>query len=142
MNKYLKAFLLRGLAFSGLGPIILAVIYFIISLNLAGISLSAKEVLIGVISTYILAFIQAGASVFNQIEHWCLAKSLLIHFSFLYFAYALCYLLNSWIPFNIAVLLVFTAVFIVVYFAVWITVYLIVKKTSSKLNASLVKKEA
>ncbi len=45
-------------------------------IQLAGVEdrLSGEEVLLGVISTYVLAFVQAGASVFNQIESWPIAK--------------------------------------------------------------------
>ena len=96
-----------------------------------------KDILIAVISTYLLAFIQAGASVFNQIESWPITKSLLCHFSVLFFAYSGCYLLNSWIPFEPMVVLIFCLAFIVVYFAVWLTVYLCVKKTSDSLNRTI-----
>ena len=70
MNKYFKEFLHRGLCFSGFGPIILAIIYFILSKTVDGFALNASQVLIGTVSIYLLAFIQAGASVFNQIEGW------------------------------------------------------------------------
>ena len=69
-----------------------------------------------IITTYLLAFIHAGASIFNQIEDWPIMKSLLCHFLTLYFAYILCYLINSWIDFNFIAILIFTAVFIAIYF--------------------------
>lgn len=137
MNRYLKEFLFRGLAFSGFGPIILGIIYMILSIALDDFSLSGKEVFVAIISTYLLAFIQAGASIFNQIEHWSTAKSTFFHFSCLYVAYSLLYILNYWIPFEPIVLLIFTASFIALYFLIWITVYLTVKTVSKKLNAKL-----
>ncbi len=139
MNKYLKEFLHRGLVFSGLGPIILGIIYFVLSLSIEGFALSGKEVLLGILSTYILAFIQAGVSVFNQIEHWSVSKSTALHFSLLYITYILCYLLNTWIPFEWLVIGIFTAVFVVSYFVIWLTAYLIVKKTSKEFNNRLKK---
>lgn len=139
MNKYLKEFLHRGLIFSGLGPIVLGIVYFILSLSFENFSLSGKEVLLGILSTYILAFIQAGVSVFNQIEHWSVSKSTALHFSLLYIAYILSYLLNTWIPFEWLVIGIFTAVFVVSYFVIWLTVYLIVKKTSNEFNNRLKK---
>lgn len=137
MNRYVKEFLHRGLVFGGFGPIILAIIYFIVSKTVSGFALSSNEVLVGIISIYLLAFVQAGASVFNQIEEWSLPKSLLCHFSTLFVAYSLCYIINSWIPFEPAVLLIFALIFVVVYFIIWFTVYFIVKSTGKKLNARL-----
>lgn len=133
MNKYFKEFLHRGLLFSGFGPVVLGIVYFIISLT-TKFSLSGKEILLGIVSTYLLAFLQAGATVFNQIESWPIAKSLLFHFSTLYIAYSLCYVVNTWIPFSPIVLLVFTAIFIGIYLIVWITVYLTVKACAKKFN--------
>lgn len=137
MNKYVKEFLLRGLMFSGFGPVIIGIIYIVLSKTVEGFALTANDVFIGILSTYLIAFVQAGASVFNQIEHWSTPKSLFFHFGSLYIVYSLAYILNSWIPFVPDVLVVFTLVFIAVYFAVWITVYLLVKRTSKKFNSVL-----
>lgn len=137
MNKYLKEFLHRGFMFSGLGPVILSIIYAILEKTVDGFNLSGFQVLSGIISTYLLAFVQAGASVFNQIEKWPITKSLLCHFTLLYAVYVICYIMNSWIPFKIEIVAIFTLIFIVSYFVIWTTVYLIVKNTSKKLNSKL-----
>ncbi len=138
MNKYLKEFLLRGLMFSGFGPIIAGIVYLILSYTLVDFSLSGGEVFTAIVSTYILAFIHAGASVFNQIEEWPLAKSLLINLFTLYIVYTSCYLINSWIPFDWAVLLIFTAIFVVGYLVIWLIVYLSVKATTKEFNKRIV----
>ncbi|MBR0447504.1 MAG: DUF3021 domain-containing protein [Clostridia bacterium] len=130
MNKYAKAFISRGAVFAGFGPIITGIVLTCIP----DVTLTGGEMLLAVVSTYLLAFVQAGASVFNQIEHWPLPKSLLCHFGSLYVVYSLCYLINSWMPFEPMVLLIFTAIFVAVYFAVWLTVYLSVRTASKKLN--------
>lgn len=137
MNKYLKQFLHRGLIFGGFGPIILAIIYFILSKTVNDFSLTAGQLLLGTVSIYILAFVQAGATVFNQIEDWPITKSLLFHFGSLYAAYVLCYLVNSWIPFEPMVILFFTLIFIAIFFTVWLTVFLSVKAFSKKANERL-----
>lgn len=137
MNKYLKEFFLRGMMFGGFGPIILGIIYFVLSKSLSDFSLGGSEVFLGIVSIYLLAFVHAGASVFNQIEHWSIAKSLLCHFSSLYVAYVVCYIANSWIPFDWGVIGIFTAIFVVLYFIIWFTVYFIVKATEKRLNATL-----
>ncbi len=137
MNRYLKEFLHRGLMFAGFGPIILGIIFFILEKTLDEFSVSAGQILLGIVSTYVLAFVQAGASVFNQVEHWPLPKSLLCHFGMLYAVYVICYIINSWIPFEWGVIGIFTAIFVVIYFTVWFTVYFIAKATGKKLNATL-----
>ena len=137
MNKYVKEFFLRGLMFGGFGPIILAIIYFIVSKIHPETVLNGTEILLGVISVYLLAFIHAGASVFNQIEEWGLNKSIACHFGTLYVAYSLCYLINTWIPFDIKIFGIFTAVFIAIYFVVWIIVYLCVRNCSKKINTKI-----
>ena len=135
MNKYVKEFLHRGLIFAGFGPIILGIVFAILEGTVDGFSLGGGEVLVAVLSTYAIAFVQAGASVFNQIEHWSLAKSLFFHFGSIYLVYVVSYLANTWSPFEPLAVLIFTAIFAVVYFVVWITVYLIVRGCERKLNA-------
>lgn len=137
MNIYLKEFLKRGFTFSGLGPVTAAIVCFIISLFDRSFSLSGAELLITVISTYFLAFVQAGATVFNQIEHWSVPKALACHFSSLYIAYLTCYLVNFWIPFDITVVIVFTLIFIVTFIIIWTSVFLSVRHLSKRLNKNL-----
>ncbi len=137
MNKYLKEFFHRGLIFGGFGPIILAIIYYILSKTVDNFTLTGGQLLLGTVSIYFLAFVQAGATVFNQIEDWPITKSLLCHFASLYIVYVLCYIINSWIPFEPMVLVIFTAIFVVIYFAVWITVVLSIKAFSKKANKKL-----
>ena len=137
MNRYLKEFLHRGMLFSGFGPIVLGIIYFVLSKTVDDFSLSGFEILLGIVSTCILAFVQAGATVFNQIEHWSVPKSLLCHFGSLYVAYVICYISNSWIPFEWGVVGLFTVIFAVLYFVIWFTVYFVTKATGKKLNSVL-----
>lgn len=120
--------------FGGFGPIVAGVVYLILSKTLDNFTLGGTEVFTAIVSTYLLAFVQAGASVFNQVEKWPIAKSLFCHFATLYAAYSLCYLVNSWIPFDWRIIGIFTAIFAAVYFIIWFTVYSIVRATSKKLN--------
>lgn len=139
MNQYLKEFFHRGLVFGGFGPIIVGIVFAILGAALEDVHLDGWQILLAVVSTYLLAFVQAGASVFNQIEHWSIAKSLLCHFVTIYLAYSICYVVNSWIPFEPMVLVIFTAIFVVVYFIIWFAVYFAVRATEKKLNKSLKK---
>lgn len=137
MNKHLKEFLHRGLMFGGFGPIIMAIIYLILSYSVDGFSLSGAEVFIATVSIYLLAFVHAGASIFNQMEDWPIAKSLFVHLLTLYVAYTGCYLVNSWIPFDPMFLLIFTACFVALYMVIWLVVFLAVKTLGKNLNSKL-----
>ncbi len=137
MNKYVKSFLQRGFAFSGLGPIVLAIVYLFLGRFIEDFSLTGTEAFFSILSVYLLAFLQAGASVFNQIEHWPIAKSLFCHFITIYISYSLCYVANSWIPFEPKVLIIFTLIFVIGYFLIWGIVYTSVKAASKKFNEKL-----
>ena len=137
MNNYIKAFFHRGLIFAGFGPVITGIIIWAVSLGTNVEPLNASQMLIAIVSTYLLAFVHAGASVFNQIEHWPIMKSLLCHLGTLYTAYTACYLFNSWLPFDWKVLLIFTAIFLAVYLAIWVIVLISLKATSRKFNSKI-----
>lgn len=138
-KTYVIEFLKRGLIFGGFGPIVTGIVFFVIDLSVGGISISGTDALLAIISTYLLAFIHAGASIFNQIEHWPIAKSLGIHFSTLFVAYSLCYIVNSWIPFEPMVLLIFFGAFTLTYLIIWLSVYLAVRGVRRTFNAQLEK---
>lgn len=141
MNKYLKSFLHRGLIFGGFGPVIVGVVFLCLELSVSDFSIGGGEVLIAIVSTYLLAFVQAGASVFNQIETWSLAKGLLCHLSTIYAAYVITYLVNFWIPFEPMVILIFTLVFAMTYLIIWLSVYFSVKAFERRVNARLEREE-
>lgn len=123
--------------FGGFGPIVAGIVYLSLGLTLDDFSLSGTEVFTAIISTYLLAFVHAGASVFNQIEEWSVARSLFFHFFSLYILYILCYVINSWIPFKPVVILIFTLAFAVAYFVIWLTVFLCTRGLSRSLNSRL-----
>ena len=127
--------------FGGFGPVITGIIYLVLSFSIQNFSVSGEEMFTAIISTYILAFVHAGASIFNQIEDWPIAKSLLYHFGSLYLAYTLCYLINSWIPFEPLGILIYTLVFVLVYFVIWLTVVILIRQTSKKINEKIAEKE-
>ncbi len=137
MKKYLKTAVLRGLVVAGFGPLVVGVVYLCIHLSGCELVLTASEVFIAILSSYILAFIAAGASVFNQIEGWSAAKSLLFHFTTYYIIYFVFYLVNRWLPFSWSAVAIFTAIFVVAYFAVWFGVYFSVKAAAKKMNKNL-----
>ena len=138
MNKYVKEFLHRGLIFGGFGPIVMAIIYLVLSYNTKDFSANGTEIFTAILSTYVLAFVHAGSSVFNQIEHWGVMKGLLCQLVSLYVAYTGCYIINSWIAFEISVVAIFTAIFVVGYLAIWGIVYFCVRGKAKKMSEKLV----
>lgn len=137
MNRYFKQFMRRGLVFGGFGPIVMGIIHLTHYLIVGNYFVSGKQIFCEIISIYVLAFIQAGASVFNQIEEWSVLKCTTVHFLTLYLAYVICYVSNTFMPFKIEVILMFTLIFAVVYFAVWSVVVISIKCVSRKMNKRL-----
>ena len=75
MNRNeIKEFIKRGLMFSGLGPIVVGLVLYFVSLSNDGFYLEGWQILLAIISGYLLAFIHAGTSVFHQIERWAPLK--------------------------------------------------------------------
>ena len=136
-KTYGKIFLRRGLMFGGFGPIIMGLIYLALDNQYTDFAPTGSEIFLGILSTYLLAFVQAGASVFNQITEWPTMKSLLYHFLTLYCSYTVCYLVNAWLEFQVEVIAIFTAVFTGIYLIIWGIVYLSVKSASKKMNKKL-----
>ena len=132
-----RDFFLRGAIFGGLGPIVLGIVYLILHHTLEDLTLTGMEVFLGILSTYVLAFIHAGSGVFHRIESWSPCKSCLCQMSLLYAAYVLCYVLNDWLPFEPLALAIFTALFVGGYGLICLIVYLSVHAAAKKLNQSL-----
>ena len=84
MKKRIIKFFLRGLLFSGLGPIIYGIVMMI--LYLCGVNTLSDGLMIfnGVISTFLIGFICAGTSIDWEEEKLGLGFASLIHGSALY----------------------------------------------------------
>lgn len=134
MNKYVKEFCVRGLIFSGLGPIVLGIVLMILGFCGVAINLQGWQILLAIVSTLLLAFVQAGSSVFEQIEEWSTFKSLFWHLLSIYLVYVITYLVNSWIPLMWQVILIFSAAVIVTFLIIWLICYLATKKVKKKLD--------
>ena len=137
MNKYVKEYLKRGLIFGGFGPIVFGIVIMIIGFTGTAIDLKGWQILLAIASTYILAFVQAGSSIFEQIDSWSHAKSMILHLLSIYVVYLGTYLVNSWIPFNYVVVIIFSASVIVGFIIIWLIAYLITNKVKNELNAKL-----
>ena len=137
MKKFLLDFLRRGLVACGLGPVVLAFLYLILQHQAAVEILTVNQVCVGIFSLTALAFIAGGMNAIYQIEQLPLMMAILIHGGILYISYLGTYLLNGWLKWGVAPVLVFTGIFILGYFVIWAIIYTIIKKRTASLNEKL-----
>ena len=140
MKRNVKEFCRRGSAACGLGPIVLAVLYLILQHNGAIESLTVSEVCVGIFSLTALAFIAGGMNVVYQIERLPLMAAISIHGAVLYVSYLLTYLVNGWVDWGTAPILVFTGIFVVGYLLIWAIIYAVIKRNTEIVNEVLKKK--
>jgi len=117
------------------GPVILAVVW--AALQSAGTvtSLTVNQVVLGIVTTTVMAFIAAGISVIYQIENLPKVMAGLIQMAVLYIDYLGFYLLNGWVP--LSRVWVFTLIFLGVFVVIWLSVYVSVKRKTDKMNQML-----
>lgn len=136
-GKFIKDFALRGMIAMGFGPIVLAIIYLILGLTGVATNIGVYEMVVGVLTITVLAFMCGGMSAVYQIESLGLSKAITLHGITLYIAYAVVYLVNGWLKDGLISFIVFTVIFIVGYALVWLVIYLITRNGANKLNSKL-----
>ena len=141
MKKFVLEFLRRGLIASGIGPIVLAIVYLILQQTAAVETLSVNQVCIGIFSITALAFIAGGMNAIYQIERLPLMVAILVHGGVLYISYLGTYLLNNWLDFGVLPIVVFSAIFVVGYIVIWAIIYSIIRRNTAKLNKMLKQKQ-
>ena len=142
MKKFVLEFVRRGFIATGLGPIVLAIVYLILKQSAAIDTLTVNQVCIGIFSLSALAFIAGGMNAIYQVERMPLMTAILIHGGTLYIGYLGTYLLNDWLDFGVIPIIVFTAIFVVGYIVIWAIIYSIIRRNTAKLNEMLKKKTA
>ena len=141
MKKFVLEFVRRGFIATGLGPIVLAIVYLILKQSAAIDTLTVNQVCIGIFSLSALAFIAGGMNAIYQVERLPLMSAILIHGGALYIGYLGTYLLNDWLDLGIIPIIVFTAIFVVGYIVIWAIIYSIIRRNTAKLNEMLKKKQ-
>ena len=141
MKKFMVDFCRRGVVSCGFGPIVLAALYLILQRSAVVQVLTVNQVCIGIFSLTVLAFVAGGMNAVYQIERLPLMVAILMHGSVLYFSYLVTYLLNGWLEWGMAPVLVFTGIFVVGYFMIWAVIYSVIKKRTKRINAALRKKQ-
>ena len=141
MKKFVLEFVRRGFIATGLGPIVLSIVYLILKQSAAIDTLTVNQVCIGIFSLSALAFIAGGMNAIYQVERMPLMTAILIHGGTLYIGYLGTYLLNDWLDFGVIPIIVFTAIFVVGYIVIWAIIYSIIRRNTAKLNVMLKKKQ-
>lgn len=137
MKKHIKTFIMNGLLACGLGPVVFAIVYAV--LNATGVvsEMSVSEMVTGIISVTVLAFIAGGISMIYKIERLPITLAALIHAGVLYLDYIVIYLINGWLKDGIIPFIVFTSCFFVGFALVWLIIYLTTKKSTDEVNSVL-----
>ena len=135
MRKNIKDFFKRGLLAAWGGPVILAIVWAVLKSSEVVEMLTVDQVVLGIISTTVMAFIAAGVSVVFQIESLPKAFAGLIQAAVLYIDYLGIYLLNGWIPLNRV--WIFTIIFFAGFIIIWLAIYVPIKLKVNKINRNL-----
>jgi hypothetical protein len=141
MKKIVLGFLQKGFVACGFGPMVLVILYWILHRQCDLQYLSVNEVCTGIISLSVLAFIAGGMNVIYRIERLPLAFAILIHGSVLYISYLCTYLVNRWLEWGKAPVIVFTVIFVLGYLMIWAIIYWTTQKRTARLNEMLKQKQ-
>ena len=141
MKRFILDFIHRGLIACGLGPIVLAIIYWILQQYAVLEMLTVNEICVGIFSLTALAFLAGGMNAIYQIERLPLMVAILIHGCVLYAGYLLTYLINGWLDLGVTPILVFSGIFVVGYLVIWAIIYSILRRNTAKLNTMLKKQQ-
>jgi len=142
MKRFVLDFMRRGLIACGLGPMVLAILYWILKQSAGVGTLTVNQACIGIFSLTGLAFIAGGMNAIYQIERLPLMIAILIHGGVLYTGYLATYLLNDWLDWGVIPLVVFTAIFVVGYMVIWVIIYSIIKRNTARLNKMMNQKRS
>ena len=140
MKKIVSEFLRRGLVASGIGPLVLAVLYLALRQRAGMQTLTVDQVCRGIFSLWALAFVAGGMNTVYQIERLPLMVAILIHGGVLYVSYLVTYLINDWLELGSGPVLVFTVIFVLGYLAVWAVIYATIRKRTKQVNELLKRK--
>lgn len=137
MKRFILEFVKRGLMVASAGPLVLAIIYYILEATGAAADIAPSEAALGIVSLTLLAFLAGGIGAIYSIDRLAPAPAALIHGAVLYAGYLIVYLLNDWIPRNPSAISIFTAVFLVCYAVIWLVIWRVVRARTDSINQKL-----
>ena len=137
MKKIIMEFLRRGFTAMGVGPLILAVLYLVLQQQGGIEKLTVNQVCVGILSLSGLAFIAGGMNVIYQVERLPLMAAVSVHGGVLYGSYLITYLINDWLEWGAAPILVFSGIFVLGYLLIWAIIYSVIKRNTDRINEAL-----
>ena len=137
MREHIKGFFLRGLTVSVGGPLVLAVVYWIIGMGENAAPINQNEIALGIVTSAILAFIAGGITEIYRVERLPGFFAALIHGVVLYIDYAAVYCINGWFKDGMKSFIVFTVVFAAGYLLIWLGIYLSGRRAVLAMNKKL-----
>ena len=137
MKKIIMEFLRRGFTAMGVGPLILAVLYLVLQQQGGIEKLTVNQVCVGILSLSGLAFIAGGMNVIYQVERLPLMAAVSVHGGVLYGSYLITYLINDWLEWGAAPILVFSGIFALGYLLIWAIIYSVIKRNTDRINEAL-----
>ena len=137
MKPLTKTFFRNGLIAAGGGPVVLALIYYFLGRSGVITDLAVEEVVRGILTVTLLAFIAGGTPVVCRVERLSLMAATLIHALVLYADYILIYLFNGWLKYSATPVLVFTTLFFGGYAVIWLFIYRGVKANVERINREM-----
>ena len=139
MRKFVGEFIHRGFVACGFGPIVWAIVIYILSQkNDIVQTIPATEVVLSILTSSLLAFVAGGINTIYKIERIPLVLAIFIHAVILYIDYIVIYLVNGWMKAEITILTVFTICFFSGFAIIWAIIYFYTKKNTDRLNKKLV----
>lgn len=135
MKKHIVNFITRGIVGGFFGPLLLAVIYGILGRCGVIVTMTPHEVMLGILTVMLLAFLAAGITAIYQIEQLPLAIAILLHAAVLYVDYLVIYLLNGWLL--LERIPVFTICFVAGFALIWVIVYAVNKRNARRINEQI-----
>ena len=137
MKRFICDFIHRGLIAGSFGPIILAIAYACIQADGIIHTLTVNEVVLGIFTSELLAFIAGGINAIYKIERLPLIFAIFIHGIILYIDYVVIYLVNDWMKAEFVPLAMFTVCFFAGFAIVWAMIYVHTKRSADRLNRKL-----
>lgn len=141
MKRIILDFFRRGMMSGGFGPLVLAVLYLILQGQGVLETLTVRQASLGIFSLWALAFVAGGMNVVYRIERLPLMAAISIHGGILYVSYLATYLVNGWLEWGTAPILVFTGIFVLGYLTIWAVIYSIIKRNTDRVNQMLRQKQ-
>lgn len=135
MKKFWLEFIKRGALFAWTGPTIVCIVWVCLKGTGAVEMLDINTVVLGVLSSMLMAFVVAGITAIHQMEQIPKGMAALIQMSVIYIDYLAIYLINGWMPLNAVG--IFTIIFVACFAIIWAIIYLTVRHSVKKLNSQL-----